>query len=104
MRGNIMPTWEDKHNQKGGCWSFKVSHEHFFSVWKHLSILLIGESISTVPLLLNGISVSPKRGFCIIKLWNHNSKYDNTDVLRIGDVSYLEDNGPALYTAFQNKK
>ena len=104
MRGDIMPTWEDKHNQKGGCWSFKVSHEHFFSVFKNLSILLVGESISRVPLLLNGISVSPKRGFCIIKLWNHNSKYDNTKVLHIGDVSYLEDNGPALYTAFQNKK
>ena len=104
MRGDIMPTWEDKHNKNGGCWSFKISLEHFFHVWKHLSILLVGESLSSVPLLLNGISVSPKRGFCIVKLWNHTTAYDKTDILKLADLQYLEDNGPALYTPFNTKK
>lgn len=104
MRGDIMPTWEDKHNKNGGCWSFKVSLEHFFYVWKSLSILLVGESLSSVPLLLNGISVSPKRGFCIVKLWNHTTAYDKTDILKLTDLQYLEDNGPALYTPFNTKK
>ena len=104
MRDNIMPTWEDEHNKGGGCWSFKVSLNHFFYVWKHLSMLLVGESLSTVPMLLNGISVSPKRGFCIVKLWNHDSKHNKTDILKLTEVKYLEDNGPALYTPFNHKK
>ena len=104
MRGDIMPTWEDAHNKNGGCWSFKVSLEHFFYVWKHLSALLVGETLSSKPLLLNGISVSPKRGFCIVKLWNHDSALNKTDVLKLEKVDYLEDNGPALYTPFHTKK
>ena len=104
MRGDIMPTWEDEHNKNGGCWSFKVSLEHFFYVWKHLSALLVGETLSSKPLLLNGISVSPKRGFCIVKLWNHDSTLNKTDVLKLENVEYLEDNGPALYTPFNTKK
>ena len=104
MRGNIKPTWEDPHNIKGGCWSFKISLEHFFSVWKHLTMLMIGESLSTIPLIVNGISVSPKRGFCIIKIWNHTSSNNQTNLLRVSGVEYLEENGPALYTSFDNKK
>lgn len=104
MRNDIMPTWEDKHNRNGGCWSFKVSLEHFFFVWKHLSMMLVGETLCTERLMLNGISVSPKRGFCIVKLWNRDSKYDSIDILNISDIKYLEDNGPALYTPFNTKK
>jgi len=104
MRGKIKPTWEDVNNIKGGCWSFKISLEHFFSVWKHLSMLMIGESLSTIPHLINGISVSPKRGFCIIKIWNHDSSHSGTELLRIADVENLEENGPALYTSFDKKK
>ena len=104
MRDKIKPIWEDESNKSGGCWSFKVSLEHFYSVWRHLSALLIGESLSTVPLLLNGISVSPKRGFCIIKVWNNDAKMNKTSLLRLQNIIHLEDNGPALFTAFENKK
>lgn len=104
MRDNIMPTWEDERNKGGGCWSFKVSLNHFFYVWKHLSMLLVGESLSTEPMQLNGISVSPKRGFCIVKLWNHDSRHCKTDLLKLEEVKYLDDNGPALYTPFNHKK
>lgn len=104
MRSDIMPTWEDTHNRNGGCWSFKVSLEHFFYVWKNLSMMLVGETLCKEPMLLNGISVSPKRGFCIVKLWNRDSKHTDTSVLHLTDVKYLEDNGPALYTPFNAKK
>ena len=104
MRGNIKPTWEDPKNIKGGCWSFKISLEHFFTVWKELSMLMVGESLSTQPLLINGISMSPKRGFCIIKLWNHDSSQSSMSLLRLSQVNHLEDNGPALYTPFDKKK
>jgi hypothetical protein len=104
MRGDIKPTWEDPHNKKGGCWSFKVSLQHFYSIWVHLSMLLVGESLSAKPLLLNGVSVSPKRGFCIVKIWNHDSSQDGIDALQVENVKYLEENGHALYTAFHDKK
>ena len=67
-------------------------------------MMLVGETLCTERLMLNGIYVSPKRGFCIVKLWNRDSKYDSIDILNISDIKYLEDNGPALYTPFNTKK
>ena len=72
MRGDISPTWEDPKNRDGGCFSFKVTNKVVHNVWKHLSYILVGETLSNDPKLLaniNGITISPKKSFCIIKVW-----------------------------------
>lgn len=104
MRGTIMPTWEDPHNRTGGCWSFKVPMHEVGSLWNQLSARLVGERLSTTPMLLNGISLSPKRGFCIIKIWNHRSNENRSSLLRIQDMAKLQSGGEPLYTAFREKK
>lgn len=103
MRGTIMPTWEDPHNRTGGCWSFKVPIHEVATLWNQLSARLVGERLSTTPMLLNGISLSPKRGFCIIKVWNRNSNENRSSLLRIKDMSKLQSGGDPLYTAFREK-
>lgn len=72
MREHVFPCWDDKHNIDGGCISLKVNGDHVASVWSELSKRLIGETLvknygdwSHV----NGVSISPKRGFCIVKIW-----------------------------------
>ena len=73
----IYPLWEDKNNKPGGCWSFKVDSERIDVLWKILTFYLIGESIgknTETSLKINGLSFSPKKGFCIVKIWNNNSK------------------------------
>lgn len=84
MRNNITPMWEDKMNRDGGCFSFKVINKQVFPVWKKLFYLLCGESLCKktdhAP-LLNGITISPKKNFCIIKVWLKNCSVQDPTVL-----------------------
>lgn len=84
MRDGITPTWEDEKNRSGGCFSFKISNKTVSSVWKRLSYVLMGETISNDVKLLqasNGITISPKKSFCIIKIWMANCKHQNPATL-----------------------
>ena len=103
MRQDIKPTWEDPHNAKGGCWSYKIPMRHIYPVWKGLTALLVGESLSSVPMLLNGLSVSPKRGFCIVKVWGNDCKKHDAKLLKLEGVEHMADS-EALYTPFKEKK
>lgn len=70
----INPLWEDKYNRNGGFWSFKIAKESAIQVWHELSVHLIAEKLcqyTADTMLINGISISPKRSFCIIKIWNN---------------------------------
>lgn len=72
MRDGITPMWEDPRNRNGGCFSYKVMNKHVPDVWKTMFYALCGETLSTDPKynhLINGITVSPKKNFCIIKIW-----------------------------------
>ena len=72
----INPLWEDKNNRNGGFWSFKINKEDSDEIWNELSINLIAETLSkhiNNTMMINGISISPKRNFCIIKIWNNNT-------------------------------
>ena len=78
----INPRWEDKHNINGGYWSFKVPNGDAQNIWNTLSKILIGETILTNPTMdINGISISPKKHFCIIKIWNKNRENYETHLL-----------------------
>ena len=78
----IYPRWEDKYNKNGGYWSFKVSDKNSEQTWVNLCKILIGEVITVSdPMKINGISISPKKNFCIIKIWNNNSDDCDTSLL-----------------------
>jgi hypothetical protein len=72
MRDGITPMWEDPRNRNGGCFSYKVINKHVPEVWRDLFYLLCGESLCVNKKnskYLNGITISPKKNFCIIKIW-----------------------------------
>jgi hypothetical protein len=72
MRENIKPMWEDEKNRNGGCFSYKVSNKDVYRSWKELSYVTVGNSISSLPNFVTkvtGITISPKKNFCIIKIW-----------------------------------
>lgn len=80
----IYPQWEDINNKHGGYWSFKIDKASAQDVWFKLCGFTMGEYICESPdesLNVNGISISPKKNFCIIKIWNNNSKKDNINLL-----------------------
>ena len=80
----IYPQWEDVNNRNGGYWSFKIDKEHAQDIWFRLCSFTIGESICNEvmeSLQVNGISISPKKNFCIIKIWNNNCNKNSTSLL-----------------------
>ena len=85
MRSGIVPMWEDAQNRNGGCFSYKVANKEVPSAWKQLSYVTVGETISTnmnvVP-IVNGITISPKKNFCIIKIWMANCNFQNAGIIR----------------------
>jgi hypothetical protein len=94
MREGISPTWEDERNRNGGCFSFKVTNKSVHSVWKNMSYMLVGETLSNNNKLLsniNGITISPKRSFCIIKVWTSSCSHQEPTLL--GDIPELSKHG-----------
>jgi hypothetical protein len=84
MRDGITPMWEDSKNRHGGCFSYKVSNKNVFEVWRDLTYVLIGETISTNVTFVNnvtGITISPKKNFCIIKIWTTNCDHQNPQIV-----------------------
>ena len=90
MKSGIKPMWEDSHNVDGGCWSFRVSKKEVSKTWQELTILVLGECLMKEPnysKIINGISISPKRSFSIVKIWNNNAKVNESELLN--DVAGL---------------
>ena len=82
MREGINPIWEDTANINGGCWSFKKDEKKSSLFWNELSIHLVGETLSTDPYLINGISICLKKGkLSVIKIWNNDKEKDNVKYL-----------------------
>ena len=68
MRGDVLPIWEAKENMDGGYISWKIDKKSAYSYW----IDTIGFMVTNGLMLddiINGISISPKKNFNIIKLW-----------------------------------
>jgi len=90
----IYPMWEDKHNTNGGYWSFKIEKNNLNDIWIHTIILLISEQLinkKSNDLLINGISISPKKNNCILKIWNNNHKINDKKILtKIKNINYNE--------------
>lgn len=84
MRDGITPMWEDPKNRNGGCFSYKVSNKNVFEVWRELTYILVGETISTNGIFVNsvtGVTISPKKNFCIIKIWMTNCEHQNPQIV-----------------------
>ena len=91
MKDGIIPMWEDQKNRNGGCFSYKVSNKNVYEVWRDLTYVLVGETISSNVIFVNsvtGITISPKKNFCIIKIWMTNCDHQNPAVVT-SDVKNL---------------
>lgn len=95
MREGIKPIWEDPKNRQGGCFSYKISNKNVFEVWKDLTYVLMGNSISnqySFVANVTGITISPKKNFCIIKIWMSNCANQNPAIVTT-DVKGLASQG-----------
>lgn len=86
MKEGIQPIWEDPLNRNGGCFSYKAHNKDVINDWKNFTYVVTGESLTNNKNLLdsvNGITISPKKNFCIIKMWLSNCEYQNPHLLSV---------------------
>lgn len=95
MKNNVKPIWEDEKNYKGGCFSYKINNIYVYNVWKKLVYRLIGNTINEDENIIEnitGLSISPKKTYCIIKIWisNNDKEIINNTIFNNFIVEQLE--------------
>jgi len=93
MREHIFPSWDDPLNLKGGCLSIKVLKDEMGKFWEDLCIKLLGETLLVddkkhLWSQINGISTSPKKHFCIIKIWLQTDELSNKKFFNLLNTYY----------------
>jgi len=94
MRKDITPRWEDDRNKEGGCFSFKVGNKNVKDIWTNISYALVGETLCKKSMYCNyitGITISPKRAFCIVKIWLSTCNHQSSSIL--SDIPELSKQG-----------
>tara|TARA_B100000686_G_C16698527_1_gene921982 strand:- start:1192 stop:1497 length:306 start_codon:yes stop_codon:yes gene_type:complete len=70
MKKGIFPNWEDPSNRLGGCLSFKISSTNVINEWRDIFLKCVFEELlENENDKINGLSISPKKEFNIIKVW-----------------------------------
>ena len=85
MREGVQPTWEDPRNRNGGCFSYKVNNKQVPAAWRNLSLCIAGETAAQDAAIsqdIMGITISPKKQFCILKVWLSNCRHQNPESIR----------------------
>ena len=83
MRDTISPLWEDEKNKDGSCLSYKIHNKQIANIFKKVSILLMGETLldDNFKNNINGISISPKKNYVILKIWLNIHCISNTNIV-----------------------
>lgn len=97
MREHVFPCYDDALNQNGGVFTLKVATEDTARFWNELSIRTVGETLAKNMSVINGLSVSPKRCFCIVKIWvaNTETTLDMLDMPKgyVGEILFKRHRG-----------
>ncbi len=84
MKSGIAPLQEDARNKNGGYFSYKVYNKTVVNVWKDFVYLFCGGTLmknNEDMACVNGITISPKKNFCILKIWLETLKIQNPDAV-----------------------
>ena len=94
MRKGVTPLWEDPQNRDGGCFSYKVINKFVEQVWRQMFYLACGETLGVTDSYsssINGITISPKKNFCIIKILLKDKNHQDPNMIHL--VEHLTKNG-----------
>ena len=105
MRDPIPPLWENHQNIRGGYYSFRCQKREAADGYANYMIAAMTGVLTRMETnYINGLSISPKRGFNIIKVWNQSSaQYNKPSDLCYGIVSSVAE-GDVIYTPFVQKR
>lgn len=107
MREHVLPLWEDPHNKNGGCLSYKINKPDVRKVWYKLCAQMLGNTLCknrattatsssdsndavSMHDIVCGVSISPKRSYCILRIWIGDSRYSKPDMFHIDAPEYTQ--------------
>jgi hypothetical protein len=103
MRDPCPPLWESHHHIRGGCYSFRCQRYNASEIYIQYMIAAMCNVLSDSSNTINGLSISNKRGFNVIKVWNTDAqafhKPSNLEVIH-GSVGEND----IIYTPFVQKR
>ena len=90
FREYVFPLWDDPLNMDGGALSMKVLKTDAYTCWEDLTVRLVSENLLKEKNLelsetINGLSLSPKKTFCIIKIWLKDNQLANPEKFNVLD-------------------
>lgn len=95
MREHIFPTWDDENNVNGCFMSLKILKTSLKEISEKILIHLVNETLLKEKYYhnwesINGISFSPKKHFCIVKIWIKDKTMQDSSWFNISDVYHGE--------------
>ena len=104
MKKGVLPLWEHEQNKGGGAFSYKIPEQNMMAFWNALVFRMIGCTLlknSSDMSYVNGVTISPKKSFHIIKLWfkEYKGKESSIENISINDDVNITHEGK-IYTAF----
>lgn len=88
MRDPHKPLWESNANIRGGSYCIKVSRRLALDTYqRYVTAAIAGNLAGDAANTIVGVSMSPKKGFCIIKIWNALARLYN----RPSDIQLLNE-------------
>lgn len=103
MRDPSPPLWESHHHIHGGCYSFRCQKAEAPDIYINHIIAAMINQLSDSSNQINGLSISPKRGFNIIKVWNTKASAFSKPSDLNTTFSTIRDSD-IIYTPFVQKK
>ena len=103
MRDPSPPLWESHHHIRGGCYSFRAGKKEAADTYVTYAIAAMLEKVSvSAANKINGLSISPKRGFNIIKMWNTDASafHHPNNLVSLSGIKESD----IIYTPFVQKK
>ena len=105
MRDPSPPLWESHQNIRGGCYSIRCQKKEAPDAYINLSIACMLDKMTTQPNnRINGITISPKRGFNIVKVWNIDGSTFHSPSDIHPHIANMQSDSEIIYTPFLQKK
>jgi hypothetical protein len=104
MRDPATPLWENKLNIRGGGYSLRIGRKDAADIFHKYTIgAMIGCITNDPANKLMGVTISPKRGFNVINVWNEDfAKHSANDGLKL--ITKLVGPEEIRYTRHLDKK
>jgi len=103
MRDPSPPLWESHHHIRGGCYSFRCQRYNAADIYINYIIAAMMDVLTDESNTINGITISNKRGFNVIKVWNTDaSKCSHPTDLK--SIHKSVSHGDIIYTPFVQKR